>query len=123
MAKIYVEFGLEVFDKTLIKYCYDTMKLLGNIKIQETRRNTTIIDYSTSPKDIIDLEILSDEICSKIEPVKSELKHLIAEFSDKVYSDICFVKVSDEKDLSIKINKRLISLVNALNIEIQFDGF
>mgnify|MGYP003522194550 FL=1 len=65
--------------------------------------------------------MLSNEIFEKINSVKDKLKHLI--FSDKLYADICFVKVSDENDVVIKINKKLISISHELNLEINFDGF
>lgn len=123
MARIYAEFGIELFDGTLLNQCYDIMRHLGDVKVKETRRNTYIIDYNTGTTDVKEIEHLSNNICKKIDIIKSEMKEFVNMFSERIYADICFVKVSDEKDVSIKINKKLISLANELNLEINFDGF
>ena len=86
-----------------------------------TRRKTYIIEYHTNIIETKEIELLSNEIFEKINSVKDKLKHLI--LSDKLYADICFVKVSDENDVVIKINKKLISISHELNLEINFDGF
>ena len=123
MARIFAEFGIELFDGTLLNQCYDIMRHLGDVKVKETRRNTYIIDYNTETTDVKEIEQLSNTICKKIDIIKSEMKEFVNMFSERIYADICFVKVSDEKDVSIKINKKLISLSNELNLEINFDGF
>lgn len=123
MARIFAEFGVELFDGTLLNQCYDIMRHLGDVKVKETRRNTYIIDYNTETTDVKEIEQLSNDICKKIDIIKSEMKEFVNMFSERIYADICFVKVSDEKDVSIKINKKLISLSNELNLEINFDGF
>ena len=121
MAKVYAEFGIEIFDRTLLEQCYNSMKPLGEVEIKETRRKTYIIEYHTNTIETKEIELLSNEIFEKINSVKDKLKYLI--FSDKLYADICFVKVSDENDVVIKINKKLISISHELNLEINFDGF
>ena len=123
MAKIYAEFGIEIFDESLLEQCYNIMKILENVEIKETRRKTYIINYHTKIQEVKEIESISDEIYEKINPIKNKIKPFINLFSEKLYADICFVKLSDEKDVSIKINKNLISIANELNLEINFDGF
>lgn len=123
MAKIYAEFGIEIFDESLLEQCYNIMKILENVEIKETRRKTYIINYHTKIQEVKEIESISDEIYEKINLIKDDIKCFINLFSEKLYADICFVKLSDEKDVSIKINKNLISIANELNLEINFDGF
>ncbi len=123
MAKIYAEFGIEIFDGTLLDQCYNIMKILGEVEIKETRRKTYTIDYHTETLEVKEIELISNEIYEKINLIKDKIKCFINLFSEKLYADICFVKVSDEKDVSIKINKNLISISKELNLEINFDGF
>ena len=123
MAKIYAEFGIEIFDESLLEECYNIMKILENVEIKETRRKTYIINYHTKIQEVKEIESISDEIYEKINLIKDKIKFFINLFSEKLYADICFVKLSDEKDVSIKINKNLISIAKELNLEINFDGF
>lgn len=123
MAKVYAEFGIEIFDRTLLNQCFDIMKVLGDVEIKETRRKTYIIEYHTKIQEVKEIELISDEIYEKINLIKDNIKSLINMFSEKLYADICFIKISDKKDVSIKINKKLISISNELNLEINFDGF
>lgn len=123
MNNLYVEFGIELFDKTLTQSVISIMKNLGDLKISDTKRNSTIIDYCIHSKTDYDLENISNELCEKFEPYKETIKKYLSTNSSKLYSDICFVKISDNSDVSIKINKRLIRLAYELNVEINFDGF
>lgn len=123
MAKIYAEFGIEIFDESLLEECYNIMKILGEVEIKETRRKTYLIEYHSKNLEVKEIEFISNEIYEKINLIKDKIKCFINLFSEKLYADICFVKLSDEKDVSIKINKNLISIANELNLEINFDGF
>jgi len=124
MAKIYAEFGIEIFDNSIVDDCFKTMHILGEVTKTETKRKTVIIDYCTKVENIVDLENLSDPLCNVIEPHEKVIKSFLDKGSDKLYASICFVKTSDDmNDIALKINKRLIRLTNTLNIEIEFDGF
>ncbi|MBQ7904687.1 MAG: hypothetical protein IJ361_02920 [Spirochaetaceae bacterium] len=123
MAKIYAEFGIEIFDESLLEECYNIMKILGEVEIKETRRKTYLIEYHSKTLEVKEIEFISNEIYEKINLIKDKIKCFINLFSEKLYADICFVKLSDEKNVSIKINKNLISIANELNLEINFDGF
>jgi len=123
MAKVYAEFGIEVFDNSIKNNCIKVMEKLGSININETKQKTILINFTTSTKSVIELETLSDLLCSIIEPQSNEIKEMLIQYHNKLYSDICFVKISDENDIEIKLNKRIIELAYLLNIEISFDGF
>ncbi|MGN0739548.1 MAG: hypothetical protein ACI4LX_05195 [Treponema sp.] len=124
MAKVYAEFGIEIFDNSIVDDCFKIMHILGEVKKSETKRKSVVIDYCTSVENIVELENLSDSLCDVIEPHIKVIKSLLDKNSDKLYTSICFVKTSDDiNDIALKINMRLISLANTLNIEIHFDGF
>jgi len=124
MAKVYAEFGIEIFDNSIVDDCFKTMQILGEVMKFETKRKTVIIDYCTSEENIVDIENLSDSLCDVIEPHVKIIKSLLDKSSDKLYASICFVKTNDDvNDIALKINMRLINLANVLNIEIHFDGF
>lgn len=112
-ARIFAEFGIELFDGTLLNQCYDIMRHLGDVKVKETRRNTYIIDYNTETTDVKEIEHLSNDICKKIDIIKSEMKEFVNMFSERIYADICFVKVSDEKE-------HLLILQEKINVYILF---
>ena len=76
-ARIFAEFGIELFDGTLLNQCYDIMRHLGDVKVKETRRNTYIIDYNTETTDVKEIEHLSNDICKKIDIIKSEMKEFV----------------------------------------------
>ena len=44
MAKVYAEFGIEIFDRTLLEQCYNSMKPLGEVEIKETTTDKVIVD-------------------------------------------------------------------------------
>jgi len=124
MAKVYAEFGVEIFDKSIVDDCFKTMHILGDVTKSETKRKSVIIDYCTPVENIVDIEILSDSLCNVIEPHAKVIKSLLDKTTDKLYASICFVKTSDGiNDIALKINMRLLSLANTLNVEIHFDGF
>ena len=60
MAKVYAEFGIEIFDRTLLNQCFDIMKVLGDVEIKETRRKTYIIEYHTKIQEVKEIELIDD---------------------------------------------------------------
>ena len=123
MTAIYGEFGIEIYDKSLVKQTRDLMSLLGDVYIKNTIRNTVIFDYNTDKITTPNVNEVSDILCEKLEPFSEQFAHFYAQHKDKCYMGICFVVDLSEKDgISITINQRLLKLAMKLGVEIEFDG-
>ena len=123
MTKFYAEFGLEVFDNSIINAVIKTMQQLGKLRITNTKVKTVIIDFRTPEREVISLEEVSNELCDVIIPFKEQIKDLLFKYKEKIYCDICFVKMSEECDCSFDINTKIIHLASYLDVPIIFDGF
>lgn len=123
MTKIYGEFGIEIYDKCLVKQSSEIMSLLGKIDIKNTRKNTVIFDYNTEIITTPFIEEVSDILCEKLEPFVEKFANFYSQNKDKCYMEICFV-ISDlgEEGISIEINHRLLKLATTLGVKICFDG-
>ena len=123
MTEIYAEFGMEVYDESIVYEVFKEMELLGELEIKKTKRGTTIIDLCTPTREIESLDDLSNEICDTIIPHKETIKELLVKYGEKIYCSFFFVKMSERCDCSLHLNQKIINLASYFGIVIDFDGF
>ncbi len=123
MTKFYGEFGVEIYDKSIYKFCFEVFNKFENLKIRETRRKTITMDICTPIRIISNLEEISDELYKIVNPYKNSINELLQNNRGKLFCSIFFVKVSKSCDCSLILNNKIINLASDLGIRIDFDGF
>ena len=121
-TEIYGEFGIEIYDKSLVKRVSELMSLLGDVDIKNTRRNTVIFNYNTEKIATPCVDEISNILCEKLEPFVEKFADFYSQNKDKCYMGICFVIYFGENGISIIVNQRLLKLAMKLGVEIEFDG-
>ena len=123
ITKIYGEFSIDVYDKSIEHQTKKIISLLGDVNIRNTKKGSILCEYETPTIATPNVDEVSDILCEKLEPFVNEFAHFYAQNKDKCYMTICFVVyLSEEEGISIIINQRLLKLATALGVEIQFDG-
>ena len=123
MTEIYAEFGIEVYDESIVYEVLKVMELLGSLKVKKTMGKTYTIRFCTVTREIILLEDLVNEICDRIIPHKETIKELLTKYGEKIYSYFCFVKTSERCDCCLQLNQKIIDLASYFGITIDFKGF
>ena len=123
ITKIYGEFSIDIYDKSIEYQAKKTISLLNDVNIRNTKKGSVLCKYETPTITTTNVDEVSDILCEKLEPFADEFANFYAKNKDKCYMGICFVVYMSEEDgISIIINQRLLNLAVKLGVEIQFDG-